>query len=46
MKQTDIETKELVKEKYGEIAGQSRSQNSSSCCGVHSLRKRGIHYYG
>ena len=25
--------KELVKEKYGEIAGQSRTQNASSCCG-------------
>jgi arsenite methyltransferase len=33
MKQTDIEIKELVKEKYSEIASQSRSQNSSSCCG-------------
>ena len=28
--------KQLVKEKYGEIAGQSRSQNVSSCCGATS----------
>lgn len=31
--QTENELKELVKEKYGEIAGQSRTQNASSCCG-------------
>lgn len=31
--QTETELKELVKEKYGEIAGQSRSQNLASCCG-------------
>jgi len=30
---SDVELKELVKEKYGEIAGQSKSYNSSSCCG-------------
>jgi arsenite methyltransferase len=36
MKQTDSEIKGLVKEKYGEIAGQSRSQNISSCCGATS----------
>jgi len=29
----DAELKDLVKEKYGEIAGQSPSQNLSSCCG-------------
>ena len=29
----DAELKDLVKEKYGEIAGQSLSQNLSSCCG-------------
>ncbi len=32
--QTENELKELVKEKYGEIAGQSRTQNASSCCGA------------
>lgn len=26
--------KEMVKEKYGEIAGQAKSQNLSSCCGA------------
>ncbi len=31
--QTDNQLKELVKEKYGEIAGQSRTQNAASCCG-------------
>jgi arsenite methyltransferase len=31
--QTETELKELVKEKYGEIADQSREQNLSSCCG-------------
>jgi len=36
MKQSDSEIKALVKEKYGEIAGQSRSQNISSCCGATS----------
>lgn len=30
---TENELKELVKEKYGEIAEQSRTQNASSCCG-------------
>lgn len=30
---TGRELKELVKEKYGEIALQSREQNESSCCG-------------
>lgn len=29
-----IEIKELVKEKYGEIASQSKPQNISSCCGA------------
>ena len=32
--QTETELKELVKEKYGEIAEQSRTQNASSCCGA------------
>ncbi|MDE3251446.1 MAG: arsenite methyltransferase [Bacteroidota bacterium] len=32
--QTDNELKQLVKEKYSEIAGQSRTQNASSCCGA------------
>lgn len=30
---TDQELKELVKEKYGEIARQSKEQNETSCCG-------------
>ena len=30
---TDQELKDLVKEKYGEIALQSKEQNASSCCG-------------
>lgn len=29
----ETELKELVKEKYGEIAGQPKQQNQSSCCG-------------
>jgi len=32
--QNEKEIKELVKEKYGEIASQTRSQNLSSCCGA------------
>ena len=28
------EVKKLVKEKYGEIAGQSKQQNDASCCGA------------
>lgn len=32
--QTEQELKALVKEKYGEIADQSRTQNASSCCGA------------
>jgi SAM-dependent methyltransferase len=36
MNQTDTTLKNFVKEKYGEIAGQSRSQNISSCCGATS----------
>ena len=32
--QTDNELKALVKEKYSEIAEQSRTQNASSCCGA------------
>jgi arsenite methyltransferase len=31
---TENELKELVKEKYSEIAEQSKSQNASSCCGA------------
>jgi SAM-dependent methyltransferase len=31
---TDNELKELVKEKYGQIASQSAQQNLSSCCGA------------
>jgi arsenite methyltransferase len=36
MSQTDTKLKDLVKEKYGEIAGQAHSQNISSCCGATS----------
>lgn len=36
MKQTDAEIKQLVKETYAEIAGQSRSENMYSCCGATS----------
>lgn len=32
----EIELKELVKEKYAAIAGQSKGQNAASCCGVTS----------
>jgi len=32
--QNEKEIKDLVKEKYGEIASQSRTQNLSSCCGA------------
>lgn len=31
---TATELKELVREKYGEIAEQSRAQNAASCCGA------------
>ena len=33
---TDLEMKELVKEKYGAIAEQSKDQNATSCCGATS----------
>ncbi len=33
---TETELKELVREKYGEIAGQSRTHNAASCCGAGS----------
>ena len=32
--QTETELKELVKEKYSEIAEQPRTQNAASCCGA------------
>ncbi|TDO26462.1 arsenite methyltransferase [Sediminibacterium goheungense] len=32
--QTETALKALVKEKYGEIADQSRTQNAASCCGA------------
>ena len=32
--QTESQLKALVKEKYGEIADQSRTQNAASCCGA------------
>ena len=31
--QTDNEIKEVVKEKYGQIALQDKDTNTSSCCG-------------
>jgi arsenite methyltransferase len=30
----ELEVKKLVKEKYGEIASQSKQQNTASCCGA------------
>ncbi len=41
---TDQELKELVKEKYGEIASQSREQNASSCCGGTSCCSPAVDY--
>jgi ubiquinone/menaquinone biosynthesis C-methylase UbiE len=32
----ETQLKELVKEKYGQIAGQSKTQNEASCCGATS----------
>jgi ubiquinone/menaquinone biosynthesis C-methylase UbiE len=32
--QTETQLKAIVKEKYGEIADQSRTQNAASCCGA------------
>jgi len=32
--QTETALKALVKEKYGEIADQTRSDNAASCCGA------------
>jgi SAM-dependent methyltransferase len=43
MNQNDTTLKNLVKEKYGEIAGQSRSQNISSCCGATSSCETGTY---
>ena len=34
MKNQEENLKDIVKEKYGEIANQSKQQNESSCCGV------------
>lgn len=34
MNNTAEEIKQLVKEKYGQIAGQSKAQNERSCCGT------------
>ena len=31
---TETQIKELVKEKYSQIANQSKTQNESSCCGA------------
>jgi ubiquinone/menaquinone biosynthesis C-methylase UbiE len=38
------ELKELVKEKYGEIAGQAKVQNETSCCGIGSFSCSGVDY--
>lgn len=38
------ELKNIVKEKYGEIAGQSKLQNETSCCGVGSSCCSGVDY--
>lgn len=38
------ELKNIVKEKYGEIAGQSKLQNETSCCGVGSFSCSGVDY--
>ena len=31
---TDVELKEIVKEKYASIAAQSKDANEKSCCGA------------
>ena len=33
-KKTDLSPKEIVIEKYSEIATQSRTENATSCCGA------------
>ena len=38
------ELKNIVKEKYGEIANQSKTQNETSCCGVGSSCCSGVDY--
>ena len=38
------ELKNLVKEKYGEIASQSKLQNETSCCGIGSFSCSGVDY--
>ncbi|MCX6230522.1 MAG: arsenite methyltransferase [Bacteroidetes bacterium] len=38
------ELKEIVKEKYGEIANQSKTENENSCCGVGSSCCSGVDY--
>ncbi|MFZ4414318.1 MAG: arsenite methyltransferase [Bacteroidales bacterium] len=38
------ELKNIVKEKYGEIASQSKLQNETSCCGIGSFSCSGVDY--
>ncbi|NVN95344.1 MAG: arsenite methyltransferase [Bacteroidetes bacterium] len=38
------ELKNIVKEKYGEIASQSKVQNETSCCGIGSFSCSGVDY--
>ena len=38
------ELKNIVKEKYGEIANQSKTENETSCCGVGSTCCSGVDY--
>jgi arsenite methyltransferase len=38
------ELKEIVKEKYGEIANQTKAENETSCCGIGSFSCSGVDY--
>ena len=40
---TETQIKELVKEKYSQIAGQSKTQNESSCCGATGCYGDGVY---
>ena len=37
--------KEMVKQKYAEIALQNQDTNASSCCGSGGLQYRSVQYY-
>jgi len=39
----ETQLKELVKEKYGEIAGQSKTENETSCCGATACCSDGVY---